>query len=122
MNYSKVILCGRLSRQPELKSVGAAQVASFTIVVNDSKKEASFIECKAWNAVASKAESYPKGRLVIAEGFLKQESWIDKETGKNRSKLVVVITDISEPTVGLQQPLSNSMHEAAIHEVDELPF
>ena len=89
MNYSKVLLVGRLTRAPEIKEYAAGKfIASFTIAVNDKKDEASFIDCKAFDFVAQQASKLQKGTAVNAEGALRQERWLDNliVTGKRRYK------------------------------------
>lgn len=131
MNYSKVLLVGRLTRTPELKEYAAGKfITSFTIAVNDKKDEASFIDCKAFDFVAQQAGKLQKGTLVNAEGALRQERWLDKETGKERSKLVVIVSMIGDIQSGLQQSIESKPQEtetpeqkmARLMQEVELPF
>ena len=51
----------------------------------------TFIEVTVWGRTAEIVGEYlSKGRQVLFEGRLQQDTWQDKETGKNRSKLKVV--------------------------------
>ena len=54
-------------------------------------KEVSFIDVTLWGRTAEIAAKYSgKGKPLFVEGRLQLDTWVDKETGKNRSKLKVV--------------------------------
>lgn len=94
-SYTKVIVLGNLTRDPELRTTtGGTQVCELGLAVNRKTKEketTSFIDVKLWGRTAEIAGQYlAKGRSVLVEGRLEQESWEDKATGQKRSKLVVV--------------------------------
>lgn len=88
-----VVLVGRLTRDPEVKSVGEHTVASFALAVGDYKDAVSFIDCKAWNQKATVLEKYAgKGKQVCVVGRLRQERW--EKDGQKRSKLVVNVNEL----------------------------
>ncbi len=101
MSFNKVIIEGRLGRDPELKYTTKGQaVARFSLAIerawkNDAgekQKETTWAECTAWGRNAELAGEYmKKGEEHLVEGRLKQENWDDKKTGEKRSKLVVVV-------------------------------
>lgn len=108
-SVNKVILIGRLTRDPETRSFASGgKVAQFGFAVNGRKKgpdgtyvdDPCFIDCKAFNSdngrkLADTIEHYlSKGQQVYLEGKLVMESWQDKDTGAKRSKLVVVVYDM----------------------------
>ena len=104
MAYNKVILMGNLTRDPETRAAGAGQVTSFAIAVNDTwtdkegnrQERANFIDCDAWGKTGETIAKYlSKGRQILVEGSLRQDTWEDKETGKNRSKLSVTVSSFS---------------------------
>lgn len=73
MSLNRVILIGRLTRDPELRySPSGVPVASFTLAVDrnqSGEKEADFIPCKAFQKSAEFASNYlGKGRLCAVEG------------------------------------------------------
>lgn len=112
MNYSKVLLVGRLTRNPELREYDNNKaLAYFTIAVNDTKDSTSFIDCKAWDLIAYEAARLTKGMAVAAEGTLRQERWNDKETGKERSKMVVLVTMIADARTGTQKTLDQEQEQ-----------
>jgi single-strand DNA-binding protein len=81
---NKVILIGRLSRDPELKfTTGAGiAVASFTLAVNrkiagqDGKKQADFIQVICWRKLAEiVANNLGKGRKVLVSGNIQTRNY-----------------------------------------------
>jgi single-strand DNA-binding protein len=104
MAYNKVILLGNLTRDPETRTAGAGQVTSFSIAVNDTwvskdgerQERTNFIECEAWGPRGETiAKYFSKGRQILVEGSLRQDTWDDKETGKKRSSLRVQVSTFS---------------------------
>lgn len=72
---NKVVLIGRLTRDPELRYTGqGTAVARFTIAVNrrkqkDKPQEADFISCVAWGNIAENLSKYQsKGSQVAVHG------------------------------------------------------
>ena len=106
-NVNKVILVGRLTRDPECRTFSTGgKVANFGFAVSNRKKNAQtgqwedepmFLDCKAFNRgdygkLADTIEQYlKKGSLAYLEGKLHLESWDDKTTGAKRSKHVLVV-------------------------------
>ncbi len=85
---NRVILIGRLTRDPELRytSNEGVPVANFTIAVDRSfsnqkgEKEADFIRIVVWKKQAENCANYlSKGRLVAVEGRLQVRSYEDRE-------------------------------------------
>ena len=100
-NFNKVILLGNLTRDIELRHTQSNQaVANFSIAVNrqwkdqsgQTHEEATFVDCESWGRQAEVMHQYlGKGREVMLEGRLRMDRWQDKQSGANRSKLVVVV-------------------------------
>lgn len=94
---NKIILMGRLTRNPELRQTGSGTpVASFTLAVDrDFKsqggdKETDFIDIVAWRNTADFVSKYfSKGRMAIVEGRLQIRSWTDKDGNKRKAAEVV---------------------------------
>jgi len=103
-SYNRVINCGNLTRDPELKRVGANGTAlcEFSLALNESykdgdewKEETSFVDYKCWGKRGEAIAQYlKKGSKVLVEGKIKQERWTTKDD-ENRSRLVVVVSDFS---------------------------
>src|SRR6266568_3982388 len=113
-NVNKVMLIGRLTRDPEIRTFGnGGKVAAFGFAINNRKKnqqtgewedEPCFLDVKAFNRgepnsfgrkLADLCEQYlHKGDLAYIEGHLVMEKWQDKTTNENRSKLVVYMDSV----------------------------
>ena len=96
---NKVILMGRLTRDPEVRYSQGAEplaVARYTLAVNrrfrrQGEQEADFIGCVAFGKAGEFAEKYfKKGQLVSVIGRLQVRSWDDNEGKKRWSTDVVV--------------------------------
>tara|TARA_R100001129_G_scaffold180549_1_gene158716 strand:- start:457 stop:855 length:399 start_codon:yes stop_codon:yes gene_type:complete len=95
-SFNKVILLGNLVADVEARTVGNEKtVADATIAVNDGfgeNQEVSYIDMTLWERDAKFASQYlSKGAQVLVEGRLKQDRWQDKETGKTRSKIKLIV-------------------------------
>lgn len=105
MSFNKVVLLGNLTSDPESRTTpSGSNVTSFSIAVNrrwrgrdgGQQEETSYIDCTAWGAQGDNIAKYlSKGRQVLICGRLRQDRWQDKETGKNRSSLGVVVEEFS---------------------------
>ena len=103
-NLNKVMLIGRLTRDPESKTTGGGtKVVTFGTAVNNRRKERDgsyqdvpmFIEAVAFNKTGEVIEQYcRKGSQVYLEGRLDLEQWDDKNTGQKRSKHKVVVDNV----------------------------
>ena len=94
---NKIILMGRLARDPELKrTTSGTAVTSFSLAVDrdfksqSGEKETDWIDCVAWRGTAETVCKYfTKGRMMIVAGRLQIRDWTDKDGGKRRSAEVV---------------------------------
>lgn len=98
MSVNKVILVGRLGREPELKKTNTGvSVAEFSIATNETymkegqkQEHTEWHNVTLWGKVADFAAEYlHKGDQVYIEGKNKTDSWEDKETGKKMYKTKV---------------------------------
>ena len=98
-SINQVILMGRLTRDPEQRTTTTGKtIASFSIAVDRGGQDdqADFFDVTAWERLAELVMQYlSKGRRVLVQGRLRQDSWDDKETGKRRSRVEVVATDVT---------------------------
>jgi single-strand DNA-binding protein len=98
-SINQVILMGRLTRDPEQRTTSTGKtIASFSIAVDRGGQDdaADFFDVTAWEKLAELVIQYlGKGRRVLVQGRLRQDSWDDKESGKKRSKVEVVATDVT---------------------------
>lgn len=96
---NKVILMGRLAREPEVRYSQGTEplaIARYTLAVNRRFKrqgdpEADFINCVAFGKKGEFAEKYfKKGQMVSVVGRLQVRSWDDNEGKKRWSTDVIV--------------------------------
>jgi single-strand DNA-binding protein len=142
MAFNKVILLGNLTADPETRTTPSGQsVTSFSLAVNRTwndangqrQEETSFINCTAWGARGETIAKYvQKGRQLLVSGRLQQRSWDDKETGKKRSAIDVVVEEFSfvsdgrggssAPTTTTKSKKSDDADEAPIDDVSDEPI
>lgn len=99
MDLNKVMLIGRLTRDPEMRTTPNGQnVASFSVATSfrwkdqsgDQKERTEFHNIVAWRKLAEIVGQYlKKGKQVYIEGRLETRSW-DGDDGKKRYKTEVV--------------------------------
>ena len=93
---NRIILMGRLTRDPELRRTGSGTaVTSFSLAVDrdfksqSGEKETDFIDIVAWRSTAEFVSKYfTKGRMAVVEGRLQIRDWTDRDGGKRRSASV----------------------------------
>ena len=97
---NKVILIGRLTRDPELRyTANNKAVCDFTIATNrptnrDGERVADFINCRVWNKTAENLVKYQtKGNLIAVIGRMQVDKYQDKD-GKNRNYTYVLVEDL----------------------------
>ncbi len=96
---NRVILIGRLTRDPELRYTQSGKpVCSFTLAVDRSfknaqgEREADFIDITVWNQQGEHCANYlAKGKLAAVDGSLRIRSYTGND-GVNR-KAIEVIAD-----------------------------
>ena len=103
--FSKAIIAGNLTRDPELRTTpNGSNVCSFTVAVNrtfrdasgEQKESVSFIDCSARGKLSEVISQYAKkGSGVLVCGRLDQRSWEDKTTGNKRSRTEIVVEDFN---------------------------
>ena len=95
---NRIILMGRLTRDPELRHTqSGTAVASFSLAVDRDFKDKStgerttdFIDVVAWRQTGEFVSRYfTKGRMAVVEGRLQLRDWTDKEGNKRRTAEVV---------------------------------
>lgn len=100
MNFNKLLLGGRLTKDPELRvTPGGTAITQFSVATsrkfktdNQEREEVSFIDCEAWGKTGEAIAKYlSKGKPIFCEGRIKQDSWEDKTTKEKRTKLKMVV-------------------------------
>lgn len=98
MNLNSVTLSGGLTFDPELKSLpSGTMVCELRMAFTESRKNnasgewedhSGYIDATLWGGMATwAAKEMRKGSQIVLVGELRYESWTDKETGKERSKI-----------------------------------
>ena len=101
-NLNKVMLIGRLTRDPETKHTpSGTSVTTFGLAINRTYKrkdsdekveETTFVDVEAWGTAGEVFARYmKKGRQAYVEGRLKLDSW--EKDGQKRTKLLVVLEE-----------------------------
>ena len=95
---NKVILIGRMVKDPELKATtSGTSVCSFTVacdrkyVKQGEERKADFINCVAWQQSAEAiSRHFLKGHRIALEGRLEVRTWKDNDGKTNYATDVVV--------------------------------
>lgn len=98
-SFNRVIICGNLTRDPEIKyTQSGTAVAEVGLAItrkykqgDQQKEETTFVDVTLWGRTAEVAGEYlAKGRLALIEGRLQLDQWEDKTSGEKRYKLKVI--------------------------------
>ncbi len=130
---NRIILIGRLTRDPELRyTPQGVPVASFSLAVDrpftnaQGTREADFIDIVAWRKLGETVGNHlTKGRLVAVEGRLQIRSY-DAQDGTKRKVSEVVADNVQfldSPKNGSSNPPADSASDADAEAFpDDLPF
>jgi single-strand DNA-binding protein len=118
MYYNRIVLVGRLTRDPELRATpDGISVVRFTLAVDRAmrageERQTDFFDIVAFRQLADTVANYmTKGKLVLVEGKLQTRSYTDREG--NRRKAYEVVADTvrflervreGEPEAGADMP------------------
>lgn len=99
MNLNKVILVGRLTADPELRTTPSGQsVAGFSVATNRvwndkngaRQEETEYHNIVVWGKQAEIASKFmTKGSLVMVEGRLRTRTWNDKQGQSRRTTEII---------------------------------
>lgn len=106
---NKVILMGRLTRDPEVRYSNDLAVANFSIAVDrrfkrEGQPEADFFDCTAFRKTAEFIEKYlHKGTKVVLDGELQNDNYTNKEGQKvYRNRIMVNQIEFAESKAASQ--------------------
>jgi single-strand DNA-binding protein len=125
MDINKVILIGRLTKDPELKyTPDGVPVVTLRIAVNrppnrDGVREADFFNIVVWRKLAEICSEYlKKGRLIALDGRLRMRNWTTNE-GQQRSTVEVVAQNI-QFLERMGKPQEESTGEDLLNKAEEV--
>ena len=109
-NLNKVMLIGRLTRDPEIKTFSnGGKVANIGFAVHNRRKNRDsgeweevpvWVNLKAFNRKTGRqladlaANHLHKGNRVYVEGHLALEEWTGKEDGLKKSRMMIYVDEI----------------------------
>ena len=101
---NKVILVGRLGKDPEIRSTPqGTTVAKFTVATDEKyndrdgnrQERTEWHNIAAWGKLGEICGQYlRKGKLVYIEGSIRTDSWDDKESGQKKYRTEIVARDM----------------------------
>ena len=98
-SVNKVLIMGNLVDDPKTSALrGGVSVTDVRLAVNrkvKDREDVCYVDVTAFGKTGEVIQRYVgKGDPLLVEGHLYQETWQDKETGRNRSRLKVVAENI----------------------------
>ncbi len=100
---NKIIIAGRLTAAPELRTTGSGtEVCGFTVAVDrrfgkKDEKQTDFISCTAWGKSGVFVNTYfHKGDGITVEGRMESSKWMDPD-GNNRTSWGITVDSIEFP-------------------------
>ena len=124
---NKVILMGRLTKDPEVRYSSGDQpsaIANFSLAVDRKfrKDEADFFNCTAFGKQGEFAEKYlKKGTKILLSGRLQNEKYTNKEGQEIRtSKVIIEEIEFAESKKTTQETPAETEWTPA--ENEQLPF
>ena len=126
---NKVAFVGRLTKNPEVKTVGNNQtpVAKFTIAVDrtfkrEGQPKADFIPIVVFGKSADNCGKYlTKGRLITVSGRLQTRSWEDQD-GKKHYVTEVIADEVNFLPTGKKQEGEDSDSNSYAEEYEGFTF
>lgn len=126
MNLNKVILIGRIGKDPEIRYSGAGDpIANFSLATTETwKKDGQKQEKTEWHRVAAFGQTAKfvqdylgKGRLVFVEGSIQYSEYTDREGNK---RLSVSIKAQRVNALDYKRDESDDQVERAANDVKEI--
>ncbi|MBQ4479437.1 MAG: single-stranded DNA-binding protein [Victivallales bacterium] len=130
------MLLGRITAAPQLKSsTSGVTLCTFTMAINrrfrasdgSQREETDFLDLSVFGKNADHCANYlKKGSLVFVEAHLKKETWKDKATNQNRSRLGLVadrvyFLDNATPIAEAGQTIADPEISQAFQQMPAMP-
>ncbi len=136
---NKVILIGRLGRDPEMRFTGGGTpVCNFSLATDESytdkagqrQKRTEWHNIVAWAKLAEQCSKLlSKGKLAYVEGRLQTREWDDRDGNKRRTTEVVInrmriLTPRGEPALEMEAAPGPAPPEDTVSEItdEDVPF
>jgi len=137
MNLNKVVLIGRVTQDPEVKTIPSGQmVCTFGLATNrvwsnqgEKQEKTEFHNIVLWRRLAEIASQYvTKGSLIMIEGRIQTRSW-DDSSGNKRYRTEIVGDNIQLGPRSANQPTLNNKEIPVVEDkkdkeikVEDIPF
>jgi single-strand DNA-binding protein len=142
-SVNKVILVGRLGKDPEIRSTpNGTTVAKFSLATDDrytdksgeKQERTEWHNIVAWGKLAEICGQYlRKGKLIYIEGSIRTDTWDDKETGQKKYRTDIVANQMQMldrkgddngggAYAGAARKGATATATAQVEEDDEVPF
>lgn len=125
---NKVILMGRLTRDPDVRTTqGGKSVARMTLAVDrrrssDEQQDADFLALIAWEKIADIAANYlHKGSKILVEGRLQSRSY-DAQDGSKRYITEVIVSSLEFCESRRQEAAGPAGQFGSTATQEEIPF
>jgi single-strand DNA-binding protein len=143
-SVNKVILMGRLGRDPEFRQAGAKEVASMSLATDETfkdkngerQKKTQWHRLTSWISIPFIREYLHSGDSIYVEGKIEYREWTDKEGNKKWATDINVtdIKPISTARTEENRPAARSTYNPTQHQAaraqgqgvqvadDDIPF
>jgi single-strand DNA-binding protein len=147
MDLNKVMIIGRLTRDPEVRTTTTGtNVTSFGVATgrvwvdkNGQKQEnTEFHNVVAWGKLGEIVAQYcKKGKQIYIEGRLQTRNWDDKTSGQKRYRTEIIAenkillgsptsSSVSQPSQSQSEPIIQTNTESTIPDIQvedsDIPF
>ncbi len=140
MNYNKVILAGRLVRDPEMKTTAnGINITSITIATTrtwthngEKKEQTEFHSAIAFGKIAEVISQYVnKGQLILISGRLQTRNW--EKDGQKRYKTEIIVEEMQlgqksgsstgkQTTINTPEPIKTQQVDEDEITIEDIPF
>ena len=126
-NFNKVIIGGRLTSEPELKTTQSGlSVVSFSVAVNRKTKQgeeqkADFFNVTAWRQTADfVARYFKKSSAICIVGTLQNSTWTDQNNQKHYKTDIVADEVMFVDSKSDNEPAQSSYGQQIVPKFEEI--
>ena len=120
---------GRAGRDPEIRYFESGKmVAEFTLAIDSWKRDSKplWLNLKIWGQKAEVASNYiRKGGKIAVSGQLESETWTDRTSGEEKSKIVLNVKELTLLDSKRDEPgggAGSGGYQPAPEDDDDIPF